>query len=255
MAFLCHVCGESVAFGDKVCPRCKEPLDAQSVFKSWWEKLGFKLKRATAVHCPTCNAIGSLQFGYCVKCGCNFTIGSALAPLLRGPRRFWDRLVTNASPVAKRRFQLLYFFFSSAAFLTLLTVFEKLQPGKWLGTSLLVLIFLTFFLLLFFWLIPRHLLVLVARRTTRLVKLSLVANYFTLLLLIQLAVSTWVEKAVIVASQIVISIIAFYLLLEFVWPVWNALAESFRQAAGAQDFDPSAYQGRRAYSDDGRRRR
>jgi len=244
-----------VTLGDKTCPHCHEPMDARSVFKSLWQKLGFKINRATAVRCPTCHAVGSLRRGYCVECGCNFTVAAALAPLLRGPRRLWDRHVSNAGPATKRKFQLGYLLFSLLAFLTLLAGFEKLQPGKWLGTSLLMVIFLPFFLLLFFWLMPRNLLVLAAHRTTRLVKLALVLNYFTLLFVLQLVVSTWVEKAVIVASQIVISIVAFYLLMEFVWPVWNALAQSFRQAAGPQEFDPSANQGRRAYTEDGRRRR
>lgn len=152
-------------------------------------------------------------------------------------------------------FQRGYFLVSLAVFFGMLLIMEDLQAGKWLLSSVLNVIFLTFLLLLFFWLIPRPLLVAAARCTSALVKLSLVLNYLTVLLLLQLAVSTWLWKAVILASQLVISVVAFHLLLAYVWPVWNAMAQSFREAAEAYEFDPSNPQGRRAYTDDGRRRR
>lgn len=142
-----------------------------------------------------------------------------------------------------------------AAFVGALLIMEDVEAGKWLVSSALNVIFLTFLLLLFFWLIPRPLLVAAARCVSALVKLSLVLNYLTLLLLLQLAVSTWLWKAVILASQMVITVVSFHLLLAYVWPVWSAMAQSFRQAADVYEFDPSNPQGRRAYTDDGRRRR
>jgi hypothetical protein len=213
------------------------------------------VKRATTVKCPACDATGSIKVGHCTVCGCNFTVAAALAPLLRGPRRLWDRYVTDATDQTKQVWQRLHFLISLAAFVAMLMLLEDLQTGKWLVSSVLGVIFLTFLLLLFFWLVPRPLLVAAARCVSALVKLSLVLNYLTLLLLLQLAVSTWLWKAVILASQLVISVAAFHLLLSYVWPVWNAMAQSFRNAAEAYEFDPSNPQGRRAYTDDGRRRR
>lgn len=257
MNFLCPFCDKPTKLTGRVCsnPDCRKSLDVRSVFRRLWVQLGSSFRRATAVCCPACNATGSIKVGKCLNCGCDFTVAAALAPLLRGPRRVWDRYVTNTTDGTKLVFQRGYFLVSLGVFAGTLVVMEDLQTGKWLVSSVLNVIFLTFLLLLFFWLIPRPLLMAAARCVSALVKLSLVLNYLTLLLLLQLAVSTWLWKAVILASQLVISVVSFHLLLAYVWPVWNAMAQSFRQAAEAYEFDPSNPQGRRAYTDDGRRRR
>jgi hypothetical protein len=255
MTFLCAQCGKPVGRGDRVCPNpnCREPQDVRSVFKRWLEGMGIGVRRATAVRCPACNAVGSLEIGYCMKCGCNFTVAAAIAPLLRGPRRLWDRWKNKFDSMSKQRFQRYFFWLSVFLFLAVLSIHEHFQPNKWGATALVAIIFLPLLLLLVLWLKPKR-----DPRAPRppplgrIVKLALVFNYFSVLLLIELLVGVWLEKAVIIAVQCVVTLVAFYCFATFFWPVWVALGEFFREQARAQ-FDPTSYQGRRARSDFGER--
>ncbi len=245
MRLLCPKCGEPVQLGQTSCP-CGEALDARSVFKRWLEGLGFRFNRATAVRCPACNATGSLKFGYCTGCGCNFTVAAAFAPILR---RF-ERLVTNISPAKRRAFQWCFLLLSVGGFLTTLTAYENLQPQEWLATGLLSFLFLPVLLTLFFWLMPKPMLISLAQRTARKVKLALTFNYFTLLLWLQLTVTTWMAKAIILAGICGMTIVAFYMFLAYIWPIWLAMALFFEQQANA--FDPTGFQGKRARTDNRR---
>jgi hypothetical protein len=238
--------------GDRQCPHCHKPLDVASAFRRLWERLGFAFNRTTAVRCPKCNKTGSLKFGYCTGCGCNFTVASATEKLLLGPRKIWDRNVTNATATTRRRFKWYYLLFSVVIFFTTLTAYTKFLPANWLGTALLTLLFLMLFLVLLFGLTPRQNLVAFARKTPPVIKLSLVFNYFTVLLLLQFAVSIWHAQAVIMAILCLMSWLGFYVFLVHVWPVWVAMGSFFQEPV--YQFDPRDNQGRRAYRDQGGRR-
>jgi hypothetical protein len=256
VALLCSQCGKPLKPGEQLCPNpnCREPQDVRSVFKRLLEKIGIGFNRATAVRCPVCDAVGSLKIGYCMRCGCGFTVGAAFAPLLRGPRKLWDKLKNKPDTVTKRRFQQFYFLLSVFLFLAVLSIYEHFQPHKWLAAGLFAVIFLPLLLVLILWLKPKRNPRAAPRPpTARIIKLSLVFNYFTTLLLLELVVGVWLEKAMIIAVQCVVTLVAFYCFVNFFWPVWIALGEAFRQQA-QPDFDPTSYQGRRARTDFGGRR-
>lgn len=254
MSLLCSECDEPVKLGDKACSNCGEPLDVRSVFRRLLEKIGYGFNRATAVRCPVCNKVGSLKVGYCYKCGCNFTVAAAAAPLLRGSRKLWDRLKNNPNEATKRKFQRYYFWSSALLLIVVLSIYESFQPHKWIATGLFAVIFLPLLLLLVLWLMPKRRPNAAPRRpTARIIKLSLVFNYFTFLMLLELAIAVWLEKAMIIAVQSVVTLVAFYSFKTFFWPVWTALGLFFREQTQAP-FDPTSYQGRRARSDYGGRR-
>lgn len=259
MALLCSQCGEPVKAGDKTCPNpnCGEPLDVRSVFKRLLEQLGFRFARATAVRCPVCNVVGSLKVGYCYNCGCGFTLAAALAPLLRGPRRLWDRLTEGADNPTKWTFRRYYFWFSLVLFFATLSVYEKVQPEKGIATILLAVVYLPLLLVLGIWLKPRPKTPVPGakkRTTPKITKLTLVFNYFTFLLVMELAMAAWLQKAIIIAIQCGVTVVAWFVFITFLWPVWTAMGIFFQQQSDDAQFDPTSYQGRRARSDHGGRR-
>ena len=73
----------------------------------------------------------------------------------------------------------------------------------------------------------------------RIIKVSLVFNYFTLLFLLELAIATWLDKAAIIAAQCVASLVASYVFISFLLPA----SEKFRAvfAAAPTGFDPTSF--------------
>ena len=133
-----------------------------------------------------------------------------------------------------------------------MVLFQKFLPENWLGTAVLTVLFLMLFLLLFFWLVPRAKLITFARVTSPIIKLALVLNYFTVLLVMQIVISIFPEKAWIVIMLCIISWCAFHGFLWLASNVWTAMGRYFEESAN--QFDPTAFQGRRARTDRGGRR-
>jgi hypothetical protein len=247
MKLLCPVCGKEVAPGAKTCPTCREPADVYSLWKRLVNSFKFGFNRATAVRCPACGQPGSLKFGCCLRCGSDFSVAAALAPLLRKPRKKWDDLVTHATPGTKRCFQLGYVLLSAILFWLSLGYSEKRHGTEWYLFAALSIVYVAFFTVFFFFLIPRSALVLFTKRTSRLSKLGLLFNYFTLLLFLNTALVTWKQRAYMLATLFGVSYIAFYIFLVWLYPVWTAMGSFFVEPDHA--FDPTANQGRRARRD------
>lgn len=182
-----------------------------------------------------------------MRCSANFSVASAIAPILKRPREKWDFLITNASRTTRLVVQLSYVGMSAVVFWLLMAYNQDRFGNEWYMHAALSIVILAFFTLFFFWLVPRTSLALLARRTTRLSKLGLLINYFSLLLVLQILIGIWKDRAFMLATLFVVSWIAFYLFLSFLYPVWCAMGETaIKEDKG---FDPTANQGRRARRD------
>ncbi len=128
---------------------------------------------------------------------------------------------------------------------------KSLGGGALLFTSLITMVYLAVLLLIFFWLTPKSKLILVAVASPPLIKLALVFNYVTLLLLLHMAVTAWFDKALVLAAMFIISAIAFHGFLQWLWPAFCLMGDFWGPNAGARFYNTTGAQGRRARYDEG----
>lgn len=179
----------------------------------------------------------------CSKCGTPFTLDSVIEP----PRRRWREILENITPETRRRIQWCYFLFSVALLGWLLAYCEQNQEKHWVGHALLSVIFLAASGLLSVLLTPRQVIQNFSRHCPRLTKLAFVANYLAALLLLQIMIGKWWERALILAGLLAVTCLGAWLLCRVLWPMTQQVRGLYDDSG--QPFDPSAPQGRRGRFD------
>ena len=243
MKFRCPTCDKDVGAGDKVCPTCKEPLHPGALLKRLWDSLKAMFNRAIAVECPVCKEAASLKPGYCMKCGCKFTVSAALLPILRPLRKKWDENISNASPQTKRVFRIGYVIVSAILFWLILGYCEK-SGAEWYLYAALSFVYLAVFCFFLFWIVPRRFLARFMTQRKPVEKIGLVFNFLSALLFLQVLMMNWKQRAWMLAMLFVVSWFGFFIFLVYIFPVWNGMATFFTEPDNV--FDPTEKQGRTA---------
>lgn len=200
------------------------------------------------VKCPECGRAIPITTKVCANCRTPFTVGSALNSVIEPPRQRWREALHRASPETKRRAQWLYLLLSGALLWWLLAYVAESQGNAWVKAALLSVIFLATLGLLLVFLVPRHVVQKFSRRSPRLMKLAFVVNYLTGLLLLQIAIGEWWDRALTLAGLLVVTYVGAMVLCRLLWPA----AQEFRgiyERENQGPFDPSAPQGRRGRFD------
>src|ERR1035441_1787850 len=195
MAFHCPVCDHDVKAGDTVCPTCKEPLHAASFVGRLWRSLCAAFSRATSFESPACHKLVAAKSRDCIKCGCNFTIAAALVPILRPLRNKWDAVFKDVSPASKRFARILYVIASAILFWLVLSYSEK-KGAVWYLYAALSIVYVAFFTFFLLWVVPREHLSRFVRQRKGVVRIGLICNFFTAVLLLQVLMATWPARAV-----------------------------------------------------------
>ena len=116
--------------------------------------------------------------------------------------------------------------------------------------ALLSTVYLAVLTLLFMWVVPAKYRAYFARRLAPVEKLGVIFNYFTFLLLLQIAMRTWKERAELLAALFAISWVAFFTLLTWIYPVWNQMGRTFfSDSNDGSPFDATGRQSRRTEYD------
>ena len=171
------------------------------------------------------------------------TVGAAVEVSLTPLRRRWQGFLRRAKPKTRRRIQWGYLGLS-LALLWWLVGYTEGQLGKGLvGQAILSIVYLATFGLLAAVLVPKYVWTSFARRTSPLIKLAVVVNYLTLLLLVQNLIGAWWVRANILAGLFVVSWIGAWVLCHLFWPTCLRTANILLGDA-PRDFDPSDPQGR-----------
>lgn len=253
MKIRCPKCENAISHSEGVCSQCGFSLTVGSVFKHYAGQSKLWLGRATSIRCPECSTAMPLSSTTCPSCGLSITVEAATDPKKQAVLAY----IKSISARAKLRLQLSYLLGSAVLLWWLLDyVFEK-NGNMWFAHAALSFVLLAFFTLIFFWLVPRALLVRVAhggpkhKPFSRIIKLALVFNYLSTLLLIQLAIGAWPMRASILAVLFVGSFFAFSVLHTRILTVWGWMAELFSVPQPPQ-YDPAAAQGRRVKIDEQR---
>jgi len=128
-----------------------------------------------------------------------------------------------------------------------LGVVKTETAGHWIGSAMLSVIHLAALGFFTVWLAPRPILFLISRRVPGKLKLALALNFFTGMLLLQLAIKTWRDQAGLLALMFVVLWAAARLLNRLVMPeVW---AIYFALFGGGNNFESASPQGRYAKFD------
>lgn len=91
---------------------------------------------------------------------------------------------------------------------------------------------------------PRRIFRAISQRTTALIKLALILNYLTLVLVLQAWISAWWARASILAGVFAVTWLGVWLLTTFLWPMKEDLQSLGAPPPPTRRFDPMAPQGR-----------
>ena len=138
----------------------------------------------------------------------------------------------------------MYFLVSVGLLWWLLASFPNQSIHDWFVRASLTAFYLAVLGLLAVLLIPHEAFARFRQETSQLVKLGVLLNYLTLLLLLQLSVQTWWRRALTLAGLFLVSYGGAWLLSHLLWPVVAKLREVSSEAQGTH-VNPSASQGRK----------
>ncbi len=235
-------CGAAVGLGDRACPRCGVTFGPFTLLALFWRGFRLWLVRITSLQCPACYRASPFLARACPHCRQPITFTVAVEVALTPLRDRYEQAVDNAGPKAMRRIQWLCFQLSLVLLWYLLGYTAK-HADEWIGQALLSVVYLAVFGLLAAVLVPRSVWVSFLWRTSRLTKLTVVVNYFSVLLLVQSLIGAWKERATVLAGLFAVSWLASWVLCHLIWPQFIGTVTIL--TGGGAGFDTSDRQGRR----------
>jgi hypothetical protein len=237
-----------VDFADSYCQECERRLTPKELIQFYLHRVRFRGQLKLLTECPTCEFVFPLPESKCPRCGLAFTLGAARSDALKRFGWCWRDFATHASVGQLRSFQRYFLLCSLLILFAAISCVSLFKSEEWSTLVFLSVIYLTVSGLMIKWFVPPHVLLLIAQRTSRRVKLAMVVNYLTILLAIQVCIGSWVAQATIVASLFGVTAISAWLLCRIAWPM---SLETYRLFFESVDtfFDPMKPQGRQAKSD------
>jgi hypothetical protein len=241
MKLACPKCEEPCGLFQNACPRCGFALTLGSVLAHYRDQF----KARAAFQCPQCREPVPVTARTCAKCGAPITVRAAIDTTLAPPKRRWREFRRQAGPGTKRSIQWGYLLFSFLLLGGLLTYIAG-QPGAvWLPTAALSVVYLAVFGLLALLLVPRRVFRAVYWGASAVMKLSLVCNFLSVMILLQFLIGAWWGQAVVLAILFGVVWLAAYIFHIYVLPMAAATEQVFIRP-GERDFDSKGPQGRDA---------
>ena len=249
MTFACPNCGRAVSLRGTQCDGCQQPLGLFALLKFYGANFQKKVQHSATIRCPNCPATIPIKSDRCPQCGHPLTVESAVDSVVEPRKRRLFAWARSASPETKRRVRWMYFLFSLALLWLTMELVEEHFPGNFFVQSALAVVFLSGLGLLSAMLIPKAVIQTVAKRASALVKLALIANYLTAMLVMRMLTTTWQERALTLAGMLITTWIAGFVLVSFVWPAKEAVADLHRDHDTKPAFNASNPQGRKVRHD------
>ncbi|MFO1458703.1 MAG: hypothetical protein U1G08_04790 [Verrucomicrobiota bacterium] len=132
---------------------------------------------------------------------------------------------------------------SVAGFWTTLGVLEARFADEWGMRAALSVVYLAVFFVCALWIIPRSAIVAVGRGTSRPVRLGVLFNVMTVLILFQMFLATWWTRSLMVAGLFGAIFVGAWVFLRFLLPVTVDMVRVF-DPSDRNSFDPQDPQGR-----------
>ena len=149
------------------------------------------------------------------------------------------------SPASKRFARILYVIASAILFWLVLSYSEK-KGAVWYLYAALSIVYVAFFTFFLLWVVPPEHLSRFVRQRKGVVRIGLICNFFTAVLLLQVLMATWPARAVMLGVLFIVSWLGFYFFLVCIVPVWCGMSA---QIDTYVPFDHTARQGRTARRD------
>lgn len=241
------VCGKrtcpGVSIGGAAC-QCGLALTVGGSFRlvrycigSAWESV----KRKVSVACPKCR-LPIPPFHARCRCGARLTIPKLRDhPSFSGFRRFFLELA-KPTRTKQRLFQWTYLATSAVVFWQLLAVLESRFAANWVKHTWLSVSYISFFLLVTKWVVPRETILALFRFTSPVFRLALVFNFLTALISLQIFLATWWMRSLMLSGLFTATWAGAWTFWRFLWPTVEIVAEIFVPPQAT--FDPHAPQGR-----------
>jgi len=227
------------------CLRCGLETDVaslgQRVFRDGMS--GFRAR--FGIRCPRCKAVIPAFESQCKNCGATL-VESIKGAAGRNSERL--RKLVAPTPTKKRLFQWFYFLASVAIAWFILAFLERRYSKDWLLHMSLTPVYLSVFFLLSLWVIPPKTIIAFRQRTSVLVKLGVICNAVTLLMLLQVFLATWWARSLMLATLFIATWLGAWIFWRFLWPMSNIMNTIYTGDV-VEEFDPQSPQGRKAYYD------
>ena len=227
-----------VGLRDTGCATCQFAVTPFGVLGFAFRSLRDGLRAHFGVRCPVCGAVIPAFQSTCPGCQTTLTVGRVVDETL-GPTRERAKELIAPTPLKITVFQWAYLLISAVVFWFLFGVLQNAAGADAIPPALLSVFYLVLFLSLFVWLVPRPTILALNRRAPKRIKLALVLNFLTGVILLHMAVKEWWARATLLAALFGAIGVGFWLFWKFLWPMLGASAPS-----GTKPFDPQAPQGR-----------
>lgn len=237
-----------VALRDKTCAQCGTPTTVNALILRLGTRARMERRRLTTVRCPGCTQGVGMRMAVCPLCGTQLTVGAALGALFQPLDQRGRNLLQHPPPMARAGAQWL-FLLGSLKVMGILLVGLAMADGfdLW-GAALLSVPFFAMGLVVLVWIGPRPWQRHLATRASGPVKIGLLLNLLSCLLLTQhLILNSW-RASTILAGGVAVVWFGGYVAAKVLWPILVALREIFGKT-GAGCFDPSQPQGRKGTSE------
>ena len=246
MDFACPYrgCGKPVSLRDVACPHCHKPLTVWAILRYYWTTLWRGLRRKAKVRCTGCGKALPLSATVCPKCNTAVGFEDGVEHFLAPARAWWAQFREKADkdPVRIRRIQWCHVLLSGLVLWLMVSYVTEHRSKDWFWHVGLSAVYLAVIAFLTSVIAPRGFFAMIASWGWR-VKVGLVFNYFTLLLLLEISIGTFWKRAVTLGTLFAMTYAAFLILTSLLRPMVSTFAAPSRQ------FDPTAPQGRRARHD------
>ena len=229
---------------DRACRKCGKEYTVQAWFASLRRGVRGRAAQPIMMTCPGCQRAVPATEVQCPRCGADLTVEAAFDQTLEPVRAWWQRFADGLGPRARHRIRWGYLLLSLFLLWEVLGYAEARRTSEWLLHAALCVAYLGVFLFLFVWLTPREPLRKFARQAPRPVKLALVCNYFTLLMLLQIAIGTWWTRATMLAVLFAVTWGGFKVFADIIHPRYRELLDILFGDSDPR-FDPSAPHGRK----------
>jgi len=239
MKFRCPSCDRPVSLFSGACANCGFSLTLGSVLGHYRTRL----RERIAFQCPTCQRPVPVTAKACGNCGALITWNAAVEATVAPPRERLHRFIAQANPTTKRRIQWCYLLFSIALLWWLLAYVDAKGGKEWVQHAALSVVYLAVFALLALWLVPRPVFRALYWQASRLTRLSLVCNFLSAMIVLQLVIGVWWGRAGVLALLFGVVWAAAFLFHRLLLPMAVQTEQVF---VGSEDanFDSQGPQGR-----------
>lgn len=201
------------------------------------------------MRCPHCNKAAPLLSKECPNCKKTIAVADAVAETTAPIQGLYHRNFDRPTPEFVQRLQFGYFVLSIALLFIMLSVSGTSSWIEWGWSAALSVVFLAAIVMLVVWVMPR-------KRPSRkpfaiLVRLALVFNVLTFVVLLQWLIRSWWLTFVRLAGLLLIVACAVVALYRYLWPAKDEFQEALdkQRSPGGGSFDYMKPQGRKGAHD------